>query len=231
MATLTLPKPWNPAGLLRRLPGAAGWATAWGLSWLIIFNTLPYFTFAPHFAFLIEKGAVAGDPAWRLAFFAHITGGMLCLAVGPLLFSARLAGRAPGAHRWIGRAYALAVLGWAGPSGLYLSFFAKGGMLGRFCFVLQVAAWWTATLWGVRAILQQRVPDHMRWMIRSYALALSAVYFRISQVALNYGLGVDDHVNYSISLWTSLAASLVTGEWRIRRRGLAPRPAVHGGAA
>jgi len=222
---------------LRAIParvrlGRLTWTITIALSWLIIYNTLPYFTFGTHYAFLVEKGPVAGDGWWRTSFYAHISGGMLCLATGPLLFwNALLRGR-PAVHRWIGRLYVLSVLGWAGPAGVYLSLYAKGGSIGRFCFLLQVIGWWGTTAVGLQAILARRVPDHLRWMIRSYALALSAVFFRISQVALLATTGMKDDLNYGLSLWLSLAASVVAGEMMIRRRGLAPGTAKpNGGAA
>jgi hypothetical protein len=53
-------------------------------------------------------------------------------------------------------------------------------------------------------------------MIRSYSLALSAVSFRVFQTAL-FRAGMADEPNYILSLWLSLAASLVAGEAFVRK--------------
>ena len=112
--------------------------------------------------------------------------------------------------------YGVAVLGGAAPSGLYLAVHAKGGLAGRSAFLLLGVLWWGSTALGIQAIVARRVADHRRWMIRSYAIALSAVFFRIFQMAF-FWAGLADEPNYALSLWFSLAASLVAGEALVRR--------------
>jgi hypothetical protein len=187
-----------------------------GLCGLIVANSLPYFSMRRDFAFLSEKGALVSDPLWRVCFYAHVLGGIVCFVAAPFLFWNRLLSRAPKLHRWIGRMYGVAVLGWAGPTGLYLAWHAKGGVAGRGAFLLLGVLWWLSTALGVAAIVRRRVADHRRWMIRSYSLALSAVFFRIFHVGL-FGLGLADEPNYAVSLWLSLATSLVVGEALVRR--------------
>jgi hypothetical protein len=201
----------------RWLLGAAGVVTLL-LTGLIVLNTLPYYSFRTGFAFLAEKGPLAHVSWWRACFYTHITGGLVCLVIGPFMLWSGWLGRLPAAHRLLGRVYALAVLGWAGPAGLVLSTTSKGGLSGRGCFLLLCVLWVGATILGIRSILARRVADHRRWMVRSYALALSAVFFRIFQVGL-YAAGLDDETNYVMSLWLSLAASLVAGEALVHTGG------------
>ncbi|HVE40254.1 MAG TPA: DUF2306 domain-containing protein [Planctomycetota bacterium] len=186
------------------------------LSGLVIVNSLPYFSKRRDFAFLEEKGSLVSDPLWRGCFYGHVLGGIVCFLCGPFLLWGRLLARVPRLHRWLGRVYGVAVLGWAAPSGLYLACHAKGGVAGRSAFLLLGILWWGATALGVRAIVARRMPEHRRWMLRSYAVALSAVFFRISHAAL-FWVGLPDEPNYALSLWFSLAASLVAGEVLIRR--------------
>jgi hypothetical protein len=188
------------------------WACVVGLTGLIVVNTLPYYSFRDDFAYLHEKGSLSMNTMWRSCFYVHIGGGILCLATGPVL----LWTRSRPIHTNLGRLYGLAVLGLAGPAGIYLSLFAKGGLLGQSCFLLLALAWWGATAVAIYAITHRDVPRHRRWMLRSYALALSAVFFRIFQVGLHYA-GFEAETNYVISLWLSLAASLIAGELFIFR--------------
>jgi uncharacterized membrane protein len=129
--------------------------------------------------------------------------------MGPVLL---WSGLPRGFHRWLGKIYGLSVLGWAGPSGFYLSFHAKGGLAGQSCFLILTVLWWVTTALGVRAIRAKRLAEHRRWMLRSYAVALSAMTFRVFQVAF-FHAGVGDDANYAVSLWLSLATSVASGEW------------------
>ena len=105
----------------------------------------------------------------------------------------------------------LFVLGWGGPAGIALAFGAKGGIAGKSGFLLLGVLWWSATCLGLRAILARRLAAHVAWMARSYAVATSALTFRIFHVGL-YALGVPDGPNYIASIWLSLVVSLVAGE-------------------
>jgi hypothetical protein len=186
------------------------WAAIVGMSGLIVVNTVPYYSLGDDFAFLVEKGALAFDPVWRACFYLHITGGMICLVTGPVLLWTRKA------HRWLGRAYGLAVLGFAGPASLVMSIFSKGGPSCQACFLMLAALWWGATAKAIHEIKNRRVEEHRTWMLRSYALALSAVFFRIFQLAFFAG-GMEDEPNYVVSLWLSLAASVAFGEALVAR--------------
>lgn len=194
----------------------AGAAATVALSGLIIVNTLPYFTTPGPFAFLIEKGSLATQPLWRAAFYLHIAGGMVCLATGPILQWAGLLKRSRALHARLGRVYGIAVLGVAGPAGLLMALHAKGGLAGQSGFIVQGLLWWIFTALGVLRIATGDVAAHRRWMDRSYAMALSAVFFRALQLLYSEA-GMDDHVNYIVSLWLSTAVSLAVGETMISR--------------
>lgn len=213
---------------MRRLFRLAFLATL-GLCGLIIVNSLPYFSEGRTVAFLVEKGAVASDPLWRTCFVGHLLGGIVCFLTAPPLFWSGLLARAPRLHRWLGRVYGVAVLGWAGPTGLYLSFFGKGGLAGKSAFLGLGLLWWGATARGVQLIVAKRVAEHRRWMTRSYVLALSAVFFRIYHAGFFFA-GLADEPNYGISLWLSLATSLVVGELLVRRAPAGPHPPALKGA-
>jgi len=187
------------------------WIAMIALSGLIVANTLPYFTLRDNHAFLIDKGTLARDTAWRACFYAHVAGGIVCLVTGPFLVSAKLLVHAPWAHRVLGRAYVAAVLGCSGPAAVWLAWHARGGVLGQSGFLALDVAWMFATARGLQLVASGRIAQHRAWMMRSYALTLSAVFFRILHTGF-FVAGVSDDVNYVVSLWLSLGVSLCVGE-------------------
>ncbi|MEM7227470.1 MAG: DUF2306 domain-containing protein [Planctomycetota bacterium] len=187
------------------------WVGVIALTGIIVINSLPYFNGRLEHAFLIEKGTLALQPAYRTAFILHVAGAILCLSVGPLLFSRKLLRSQPRAHRYLGRMYALMVLVWAAPSGAYLAVFAKGGIWGQSNFMLLAIMWWIATFFGVRRAMRREIASHRRWMRRSYALATTAITFRLMHLIL-YFAAVPDHANYIASLWSTFALTIVLVE-------------------
>lgn len=161
--------------------------------------------------FLLEKGDWARQPWWLAAFYFHVVGASLCLAAGTPLMFPRWTRRHPAWHRRLGYVYLNAVLWMAAPTGLALALTAKGGWWGTSGFALAGVLWWQSTWAGYRAIRRGDVASHVRAMVRSYCWALSAPAFRVIQVLL-LACGMDDALNYVVSLWLSIAASVWLAE-------------------
>lgn len=196
---------------LRSVLLAAAAAAVLIASLLLIAATASYFSFDFRFAFFLERPSLTADRVWSACFYVHVAGGMLCLATAPLLLWNGLAGGRRGLHRALGRVHAVAALGWVGPTGLYLAPFAKGGTPGQLGFLL-LGLWFCATsALGIVAIRRGDLHAHVAWMVRSYALILSAVSFRVLHRAL-HEFGVEATTNYVASTWTSLVLAVVIGE-------------------
>jgi hypothetical protein len=204
--------------LFAKLRGARWWtALAAVLCVLTLASNLVYLDLASTPRFLLEKGAWADLPWWLAMFYFHVAGASICLAAGwPLMFPAWTA-RHPAWHRGLGYLYLNAVLWMAAPAGLVLAMTAKGGLFGAAGFAVAGLAWWQSTWSGYRAIRRGDVPAHVRWMVRSYCWALSAPAFRAIQTAL-YFAGLEDGTNYVLSLWLSLAASVLLAESTVSRQ-------------
>lgn len=196
---------------LKKTASVLFWITLVLLSGLTIWNALPYFDFTSYHLFLHEKGELVKQAVWRTSFYFHITGGMVCLLTGPFLFIRSLLRKKPKLHRSLGKAYVFTVLVWAGPAGLYMCIFAKGGFAAALPFTLMGIGWWLFTFLGYRTIRKKQFKHHIAWMARSYCFALSAVTFRLFQILL-FSFGIGDDLNYIASMWLSLGASVVTGE-------------------
>lgn len=103
------------------------------------------------------------------------------------------------------------------PTGLYMSFFAKGTIAERCLFMFMALSWFFFTLKGFTTILNKQVLAHKIWMMRSYAMAMTAVTFRAYYIML-YLLDVELTTNYEVSLWVSVAGNLLIAEYLIYRR-------------
>jgi len=190
-------------------------ATTILVSAVILANSTTYFLSGPTPLFLVEKESLLDWPLWRTAFYCHVIAACFCLMTGPLLMVVRLL-KVKGLHSFLGYVYLNAVLWIAAPAGLVITPFAKGGFLSALGFLLTGIAWWWATWVGYRMIVAKDVSGHIRWMVRSYAIALSAVWFRLIQIAMSFST-MSDSVNYTMSVWLSLFASLWVSETFISR--------------
>ncbi len=188
----------------------------WGLilffSLLIVYNSIPYYTLRTDYPFLLSKQHELKDLFWRISFYAHITGAMVCILTGFPQFSHYVLTKHKKIHIFLGKVYVIAVLSVACPSGFYMSFYANGGFLGQLPFALIAILWFVTTLRSYLLIRKKQVKAHGIWMIRSYALTLSAVTFRIYNVFFGRVLYMDPIENYQLSLWLSLIGNIIFGE-------------------
>src|SRR5215468_7022789 len=77
--------------------------------------------------FVLEKLPLPLEDVWMLALRTHVVAASVCLP-GCLLLSLGIVIRRARLHRWLGRITAAAVLLALVPSGLYMAWFAKGGV-------------------------------------------------------------------------------------------------------
>ena len=108
----------------------------------------------------------------------HVAGAATALLVGSAQFSGVLRTRWPQNHRRIGRIYVVGcVVG--GAAGIVLAFGSTAGPVATTGFGLLGTAWIVTNVKGTRYALLRRFGDHRAWMIRSWALTLSALTLRI----------------------------------------------------
>ena len=199
--------------LFSRLPLRGIW-TAFALagSLGILISLLSYFDSRRTATFLLEKGATADGPLWRTSFYLHITSASVCLLVGPALMFMRLI-RMRRFHSFVGYIYLNTVLWIAAPTGLLISSASKGGYLAATGFWITGLLWWISTWMGYQTIRSGDRKHHAAWMIRSYSIALGAVWFRAIQLSIAGTLPiVSDRSNYIASVWLSLLVSIWISE-------------------
>jgi uncharacterized membrane protein/chorismate-pyruvate lyase len=147
---------------------------------------------------------------------AHIGASLVALATGPWQFNARLRSRALTFHRWLGRAYIVAVL-LGGSAGLVLARTSQAGIVTHVGFGLLAVVWLFSTIQAYRAIRRGEELRHRAWMIRSFALTFAAVTLR-NILPLELVLGVPFPVAYRIVAWAAWLPNLAVAEWLVRRR-------------
>jgi len=196
------------------------WIPVFACSLLLIYNTIPYFSFDHSLHFIAERSLLFQSPVYSTAFYVHIGAGVFCIGCALLQFSSYILKRRRQIHVWSGKIYVAVVLVLAAPTGLYMSFFAKGSFYERALFLFMAIFWFWTTYKGFTTIRQKKVLEHKHWMMRSYAMALTAVTFRVYHIIF-FLFDWDGLENYEISLWISVIGNMLVAEWLIYRRSRA----------
>ena len=181
---------------------------------LISAMSLPYFDFETLPNFVIEKLPLHFEDLWLASLRVHVaaaaTSFPLCLA----LMTRALQRRAVW-HRWVGRTAGVIVLFGLVPTGVVLSFEAKGGRVVTVGFLLSAAIVTGSMILGVRAARRRDLPVHARAMRHVVAQMSVAVVSRALIVGLD-ALGVDPDVAYVAALWGPVLLSAAVVEFTSR---------------
>jgi hypothetical protein len=199
----------------RKVAGVAGWLVFLALGGLIIRNSLGYLHTPAEMPFMEEKEPISGQWFWRASLVLHVAAGIVCLVASVLQFFRGVTRRWPSLHRTLGRTYAISVLWLLCPTGAYLALFAKGGLLGQGGFLLLGGLTFFTTWRGVTEMAAGRTRAHARWMIRSFAMVVTAITFRIYHLAFSF-TDWEYETNYLVSLWLSVAGNALAAEWLAR---------------
>ncbi|MBV7528771.1 DUF2306 domain-containing protein [Chitinophaga sp. sic0106] len=195
-------------------------------TWLMIKLSLPYTTFERYTDFLRTKQMAWHVKPWRISFYIHVFVSSIVLLAGLLQFSSYLLHHYPKLHRSLGKTYAVVVIFISGPSGLVMALYANGGPAAKTSFVVLSVLWIGVTVMGWKRALQRRWEDHQQWMLRSYALTLSALTLRF-YVFLMGTLHMQLHPRtaYVMVSWLSWTINILLAEIYIyySRRRLAQR--------
>jgi len=147
--------------------------------YLLILLSIPYLSFEPGIEFLETKQLIYHLKWWRYSFYFHIFSSPIVIVAGLLQFNRILLHGYKKLHRFLGITYVLMVGFIAGPSALLMGLYANGGYLAQISFVLLSGIWITFTFLAYNKVRKHDYLAHSKWMLRSYALTLSAVTLRI----------------------------------------------------
>ncbi|MEP4947978.1 MAG: DUF2306 domain-containing protein, partial [Flavobacteriaceae bacterium] len=159
-----------------------------------------YLITSGNFGLLGSKTAeLLGNKLWNIGFYGHIVFGGLALLSGWSQFSKKIRSRNLKFHRSLGKFYVAAVLV-SGICGLYIAFFATGGLITSFGFICLGILWLYSTLKAYLAIRAKDVALHQGMMIYSYAACFAAVTLRIWLPLLTMAFG-EFIIAYKIVAW------------------------------
>lgn len=186
----------------------------WYLFFVII---IPYTSGQTDIDFLQTKQHIIHLKHYMGAFYLHIFTSLWIFASGLTQFSGWILRRAAWLHRFMGISYVILVVGVSAPAALVMSLYANGGTWSKCSFVILSVLWWWTTLQSYRYIRQHNIEKHSIYIIRSYALALSAVTLRIMQYGFAMWTTFDPEDTYRWIAAPSWILNLLIAEWIIRR--------------
>jgi hypothetical protein len=179
--------------------------------------TLAYIPYQTDVGFLRIKQQYIHIDAWRTAFFIHVYASMWVLMAGFTQFSKKILRYYPRFHRFMGYTYVINVLLITGPAGLLMGFYANGGPFSRVAFVLLALLWIFFTAMALVKARQGDFRAHRNFMIRSFALTVSALTLRAWKYAITNTWDLPPMDVYRAVAWLGWVPNIVIAEWLIRR--------------
>lgn len=211
----------------RRLPQCGEWLRR--IAWLLLIAVLAFFTWrmalitsqywpvGRDVAFLRIKQHYIGILHWEAAFWIHVAVSMIPLLAGFTQFARWILKSHPRVHRFMGKTYVISVCLVTGPASLIMAFYANGGVTSRLAFGSLAVLWIFTTAMGWRMAMKRMWPTHREWMIRSYALTLSAITLRVWKYGIVMAFAPPPMDVYRIVAWLGFIPNLLLAEWIIRR--------------
>lgn len=147
-------------------------------SYLLILLSLPYIHFERNVDFLKTKQLIYHLKYWRVSFYIHVFTSPVVIISGLFQFNRWILKNHARIHRISGYAYILTVIFITGPAAFIMSLWANGGRIAQLSFVLLSILWILYTFLAYHHVKKGSIDRHAKWMLRSYALTLSAVTLR-----------------------------------------------------
>jgi hypothetical protein len=179
---------------------------------------------ATYLLFDMSQGLLSSKPAevltnsyWKFQFYQHIIFGGVALLVGWWQFSKKWRMKYLNTHRLFGKIYFFAVI-LSGFAGLYLAFYATGGLIASLGFGSLAVLWLFTTVRAYISIRKKDIIAHEHWMIRSYALTFAAVTLRIWLPLFQFGFGMKFMDSYLVIAWLCWVPNLLVAEWIVQNK-------------
>jgi hypothetical protein len=180
-----------------------------------------YFLIDRKFGLLSQKPElILENTIWNIAFYAHIILGGIALLIGWMQFHQKFRERNPKRHKQIGKLYVLSVF-ISSLAGIYIGFFATGGIVASLGFISLGIGWFFATILSFIAIKNKQVEKHKIFMFYSYALCFAAVTLRIWLPLLSFLFG-DFITAYKITAWLCWIPNVFLANILIKKSTIIP---------
>lgn len=189
--------------------------------WQMVRISVAYIPFNTDVGFLRIKQDYIDIDHWRIAFFIHVYFSIWVLLAGFTQFSSKIRDNNPRLHRIFGYIYAVDVLLITGPAGLLMGFYANGGLWSKVAFIVLAIGWMYFTAMAVKKAKQGDYVAHRDFMIRSFALTLSAVTLRAWKWGINNSVELPPMDVYRVVAWLGWVPNILFAElliWRYKYR-------------
>ncbi|KAA1247876.1 DUF2306 domain-containing protein [Aquimarina sp. RZ0] len=178
------------------------------LSILVGLYPLAYFFVDRTFGLLASKNTeLLSDTIWNIAFYIHIILSGIALLIGWIQFNHKVRIKKPKLHQLIGYIYVVNAI-FGGMSGIYIGFFATGGIIVSLGFICLGVVWLYTTIKAYVDIKNGEILLHQKMMYYSYAACFAAVTLRIWLPILSISIG-DFIIAYRIVAWLCWVPNLI----------------------
>lgn len=167
--------------------------------------------------FFLEKLPLARPRLWLTALYVHVPAALFSLPACLVLLSRRVRRSVPRVHRWLGRITAALVALAVVPSGLYLAFFAQGGLISTLGFWITGWVALVAMLKSVQAARARDFKAHRRFSTHVAAQLSVAVFSRVLLIGAEQ-LELYSAWVYVAALWLPVIGCAVIAELLTGRR-------------
>lgn len=164
----------------------------------------------------MKSDTLLKDKVWKTFFNTHIIFGGLALLVGWIQFNKYIRNNYRRLHRIVGMLYVFFT--WLSVLGIgYISFFAEGGAIAFFGFVIGGLIWFYTTIQGYTTIRNGLFTKHQQYLTYSYATCLGAATLRIwLPILVRY---TDNFIlSYQLVSWISWLPNLIVAFFIIKRQ-------------
>ncbi|MCU0440190.1 MAG: DUF2306 domain-containing protein [Raineya sp.] len=176
-----------------------------------------YTTFDLNIGFLAYKQPLISNFYWKVAFYIHVFTCFICIGAGFTQFSNDTLKNYPKLHKVAGKIYVYNIMFINFPFALILGVYANGGIASKIAFILLDFLWLYFTLMGVYQIKKGEIHLHKNYMIRSYALTLTAFTLRLCKFIMSKISNWDYDSIYTFDAWMALCLNMLIAEIIIYR--------------
>jgi uncharacterized membrane protein len=163
--------------------------------------------------FLQTKQNIYHITYWRWSFYIHVFTSIFVLLAGLTQFNKFLQKKYKRVHRIIGYLYVLLVVFITGPAAFMMGWHANGGLPARTSFTLLAFLWVVFTAFAWWYATRKNFIYHRKFMIRSYALTLSAIALRLYTIGFeSLHLDAKPVEIYITTAWLSWVPNLIIAE-------------------
>lgn len=187
-------------------------------TFLMLRMIIEYYPLNDHTGFLKFKQDHINNSVWKTCFYIHVFISLFVLMAGFTQFSPFILKNYAKLHRLTGRLYAGNILFINFPVAMVMAIYANGNLPGKTAFFLLDCLWFSFTLKAIIEIRRGNITSHKNYMIRSYALTLSAISLRTWKIILVNTTNIDIPTIYVMDAWLGFVPNLLLAELIIRRK-------------